>query len=242
MPTLERHNTNKHTLVMHKKSELEAMTQEELVAIANELGLSAKIEDEQIDLIYKIIDEESIQSASQKTTKEKTPRKRVRISKKEPDRVYSASQGNGENFDLKKKDNNTNPKDINNTLLFEEDMHVTAKEETIDIKEDKIEKMQETPLEIIKNEEEAKPAAKKRGRKTKAEKAAESTELQLHVEGTNSMNDIAEVPMEILQDSGDSKQTEEPQEEKIFNISGCFRCTLLYRIFCFFFLWFFSLF
>ena len=82
MPKLERHNTNKHTLVMHKKSELEAMTQEELVAIANELGLSAKIEDEQIDLIYKIIDEESIQSASQKTTKEKTPRKRVRISKK----------------------------------------------------------------------------------------------------------------------------------------------------------------
>lgn len=217
MPTLERHNTNKHTLVMHKKSELEAMTQEELVAIANELGLSAKIEDEQIDLIYKIIDEESIQSASQKTTKEKTPRKRVRISKKEPDRVYSASQGNGENFDLKKKDNNTNPKDINNTLLFDEELNVSAKEETIDIKEGKIEKMQETPLEIIKNEEEAKPAAKKRGRKTKAEKAAESTELQLHVEGTNSMNDIAEVPMEILQDSGDSKQTEEPQEEKTEN-------------------------
>ena len=54
-------------------------------------------------LIYQIIDEESILSASQKATTTKTPRKRVRVSKKETDRVYSASQGNGENFDMKKK-------------------------------------------------------------------------------------------------------------------------------------------
>ena len=44
-----------------------------------------------------------ILSASQKATTTKTPRKRVRVSKKETDRVYSASQGNGENFDMKKR-------------------------------------------------------------------------------------------------------------------------------------------
>ena len=78
------------------------MSQEELAGIAKELGISAP-EDDKMGLIYQIIDEESILSASQKATTTKTPRKRTRIAKKEPDRVYSASQGNGENFDLKKK-------------------------------------------------------------------------------------------------------------------------------------------
>lgn len=89
---------------MHKKSELEAMSQEELIDIAKNLGIPSPNEDDRMGLIYQIIDEESILSASQKATTTKTPRKRVRVSKKETDRVYSASQGNGENFDMKKKE------------------------------------------------------------------------------------------------------------------------------------------
>ena len=88
---------------MHNKSELESMSIEEVKDIAKELGIPTHASDEQIDLIYRILDEESIRSA-QKASETKTPRKRTRISKKETDKVYSASQlGEGENFDLKKK-------------------------------------------------------------------------------------------------------------------------------------------
>ena len=91
-----------HILDMHKKSELEAMSQEELTGIAKELGIPAPEEDK-MGLIYQIIDEESILSAAQKAPTTKTTRKRTRIAKKEPDHVYSASQGNGENLKIKKK-------------------------------------------------------------------------------------------------------------------------------------------
>ena len=87
---------------MHKKSELEAMSQDELMDIAKELGIQTSKDENTMDLIYKIIDEESIQSSS-KNTETKAPKKRARIAKKEPDKVYSANQTNGENFDLKKK-------------------------------------------------------------------------------------------------------------------------------------------
>ncbi len=91
---------------MHKKSELENMSQEELMDIAKELGIQTPGEGDRMGLIYQIIDEESIQSASQKAAPAKTPRKRIKVVKKETDRVYSASQGNGENFDIKKRDIN----------------------------------------------------------------------------------------------------------------------------------------
>ena len=51
---------------MHKKSELEAMTREELEHIATQLGITSTEGKEPMDLIYQIIDEESIQSAAQK--------------------------------------------------------------------------------------------------------------------------------------------------------------------------------
>lgn len=88
---------------MYKKSELEAMSFDELQDIAKKLGIEASKEDDQMELIYRIIDEESIRLTSSKTEVE-TPKKRTRISKKkEVDKVYSANQVNGENFDIKKK-------------------------------------------------------------------------------------------------------------------------------------------
>ena len=79
------------------------MSQDELIGIAQELGIKTSLDEDKMDLIYHIIDEESVQSATQKSAEPKTPRKRIRIAKKETDRVYSANQTNGENFDLKKK-------------------------------------------------------------------------------------------------------------------------------------------
>ena len=71
----EKYNTYLH---MHKKSELEAMSQEELIDIAKNLGIPSPNEGDRMGLIYQIIDEESILSASQKATTTKTPRKRVK--------------------------------------------------------------------------------------------------------------------------------------------------------------------
>ena len=59
---------------MHKKSELENMSQEELMDIAKELGIQTPGEGDRMGLIYQIIDEESIQSASQKAAPAKTPK------------------------------------------------------------------------------------------------------------------------------------------------------------------------
>ena len=63
---------------MHKKSELENMSQEELMDIAKELGIQTPGEGDRMGLIYQIIDEESIQSASQKAAPAKTPPARTR--------------------------------------------------------------------------------------------------------------------------------------------------------------------
>ncbi len=139
-------------LSMHKKSELESKSLEELQNIARELGIQVEHSDSSLDLIYKIIDEESIQSATQKVSEEKPARKRTRIAKKEPDRVYSASQGSGENFDLKKK---APVEDLFST--------VPPTEETPS------DSMPETPETTSASDS---PAPKKRGRKSKAEKAA----------------------------------------------------------------------
>ena len=193
---------------MHKKSELEAMSQEELAGIAKELGISAP-EDDKMGLIYQIIDEESILSASQKATTTKTPRKRTRIAKKEPDRVYSASQGNGENFDLKKK----------NTSEAQADSETATAEDSM---------TESVPAAESQEEQVTAKLPKKRGRKPKAEKAAEAENVtettgEEMPAGQNAQAEQAEetqqqqeldftdVPLDILQDT--QQQPEEAIQE-----------------------------
>lgn len=143
---------------MHKKSELEAMSQDELMDIAKELGIQTSKDENTMDLIYKIIDEESIQSSS-KNTETKAPKKRARIAKKEPDKVYSANQTNGENFDLKKKsskktqENAETPTAVISIEQTETNTNATAESEIPTVA----------------------PTPKKRGRKPKAEKEEEQT-------------------------------------------------------------------
>ncbi len=193
---------------MHKKSELEAMSQEELAGIAKELGISAP-EDDKMGLIYQIIDEESILSASQKATTTKTPRKRTRIAKKEPDHVYSASQGNGENFDLKKK----------NTSEAQADSETATAEDSM---------TESVPAAESQEEQVTAKLPKKRGRKPKAEKAAEAENVtettgEEMPAGQNAQAEQAEetqqqqeldftdVPLDILQDT--QQQPEEAIQE-----------------------------
>ncbi len=210
---------------MHKKSELEAMSAEELAGIAKELGITSPSENNRMDLIYQIIDEESIQSAAQKTAPAKTPRKRVRITKKETDRVYSASQGNGENFDLmKKKESANDNKDKDNLTAPKEQPAKTATETAAEAAN---ETAAPTDAEQA-NEQPAAPAPKKRGRKPKTEKAAEETaepqasEQPAVTETTEpkeqpKLEDITDVPLDILQDNPTAQQpeSEEPASENI---------------------------
>ena len=197
---------------MHKKSELENMSQEELMDIAKELGIQTPGEGDRMGLIYQIIDEESIQSASQKAAPAKTPRKRIKVVKKETDRVYSASQGNGENFDIKKRDINRANR-VETTVAAESSATpaIAPAPASTDAMETEAAAPEATP--------EA-PAPKKRGRKSKAEKAAMEAAAKLAEEQAQSAepeeeqqpepaNDaISDVPLDILQDS-----TPQPAEE-----------------------------
>ena len=173
---------------MHTKSDLETMSVEELRDIASHLGINAQSSDNQLDLIYRIIDEESAQTAAQRVSESKpAPRKRTRISKKETDRVYSASQGNGENFDLKKR----TPQDgkLIDDIAAELFQHAEAA----------------AAAAGKQPEPKPEPAPKKRGRKPKAEKAAtEPTAMQIAQE-------IAEAK-EKAAASEAAATTEEPAE------------------------------
>ena len=196
---------------MHKKSELEAMSQEELIDIAKNLGIPSPNEGDRMGLIYQIIDEESILSASQKATTTKTPRKRVRVSKKETDRVYSASQGNGENFDMKKKEAARDNKEEATELKNEKTTPVISPE-LADLPVEAIVEKEISDNTIENNAEAiAAPAPKKRGRKSKAENAALEAAAKLAEEQATVLSDeakqlpvmdepITDVPLEILQD------------------------------------------
>ena len=133
------------------------MPLEQLQDIARDLGISIKSGDEKIDLIYQIIDTQSELSAAAqvKAAETKATTKRKRISKKESDHVYSASQGSGENFDLKKK---TTKNKATEAAVEEPAAPKEKKEPQTEV--------QETTVEVA-------AAPKRRGRKTKAEKAAE---------------------------------------------------------------------
>lgn len=146
-------------LYMHTKSELEEMSLEQLQDIARDLGISIKSADEKIDLIYQIIDTQSeLSAAAQVKAAETKATKRKRISKKESDHVYSASQGSGENFDLKKKTTKAKAAEP----VAEEVAPAAPAEETKAAQPESQEPAAETAA-----------PAKKRGRKTKTEKAAE---------------------------------------------------------------------
>ncbi len=76
---------------MYKLEELNHKSKEELVNIANELGIKNTNKMDEAELRLTIIDEQAANFASTAAT-EKTPRKRARVSVKSVDRVYSANQ------------------------------------------------------------------------------------------------------------------------------------------------------
>ena len=139
---------------MYTKEQLERMDIPQLVAIANELGVKVSQNDELEKVIYDILDRAAETAASGETTPK---RKRARISKKDPDKVYTVNGKEGENLDVKTQKG----KNVEQPSLFADPVNKPADQE------------QPTGGEV----QEANPVEpivikKHRGRKSKAELAA----------------------------------------------------------------------
>ena len=129
----------------------------ELQSIAKELGIKNAESMKKDELVYGILDEQAIAGASKKAAKDTQTRgKRSRISvKKEGDKVYTATQDKAQKLEA-------NTPDIPAKVSpFSEDA------------KPKNEEVAEAPAAEPKKAEDAKPNAKKRGRKAKNEKPAE---------------------------------------------------------------------
>lgn len=193
------------------------MSQDELIGIAQELGIKTSLDEDKMDLIYHIIDEESVQSATQKSAEPKTPRKRIRIAKKETDRVYSANQTNGENFDLKKKNKKNNMTSIKEENINDSSAKPGTEEmanelQPVDNNENPtMEISAETMPDNQTNTESPQP--KKRGRKSKTEnKKAEAEQTEIVSPNTDepTNTDVVESePQELPAVSEISAETED---------------------------------
>ncbi len=147
---------------MYTKEQLEQMEIPQLMGIAQEMEIKVSQDLSQQDVIYAILDKAAEQSATSGDTSSK--RKRTRIVKKDTDRVYTVNGKEGENFDVKSR----GIKSAEAPSLFSDVVPETTTEPA------DAAPAAETPSE----EPAAKPAPKKRGRKSKAEQAAIAAEKE----------------------------------------------------------------
>jgi len=131
------------------------------MGIAAELGVKVTPSDELETVIYAILDKAAEDSATGTTA---AKRKRTRITKKDTDRVYSVTGKDGENYDVKGRGKKT----AEVPSLFND--LPTVPTESEEQKADEAGKAENTAVVP------AKPAPKKRGRKSKAELAAIAAE------------------------------------------------------------------
>jgi transcription termination factor Rho len=149
---------------MYNIDELSSKDISELEDIAKELGISINTKASQQEIVYTILDEQAKIGAAK--TPQTTKRKRVRITKKDTDRVYSVNGKEGENFDLKKN----KPMTMEAAPLFAalppEEAGMVAEPEQPVTEEKEATPEAETPEEVLAK------FPKHRGRKSKAELAA----------------------------------------------------------------------
>ena len=150
---------------MLSKEELLAKDISELENIAQSLGVTNEFDDDKEGLIYAILDRQADRGAAEQAAPLK--RKRVRIAKKDTDRVYTVNGREGENFDVKKNKIKNEAPSLFKDLpagLPEEEVEPAAEEEPIMLNEQNWDNM--TPEEIMAS------IPKHRGRKSKAEQEA----------------------------------------------------------------------
>lgn len=150
---------------MLSKEELLTKDISELENIAQSLGVTNEFDDDKEGLIYAILDRQADRGAAEQAAPLK--RKRVRIAKKDTDRVYTVNGREGENFDVKKNKIKNEALSLFKDLpagLPEEEVEPAAEEEPIMLNEQNWDNM--TPEEIMAS------IPKHRGRKSKAEQEA----------------------------------------------------------------------
>ena len=178
---------------MYTKEELEAMDIPQLVGIADQLGIKVKPEDEMTDVVYAILDKAAENSAA---ADDSPKRKRTRIAKKDTSKVYTVNGDEGENLDSK---SNRKKKKVETPSLFSD-----------------------VPAAAPQPEEEeapAVPAPKRRGRKTKAELAAETAAEQAAMEAEREPE--AEVP-ETEMPEAEMPEAEVPEADFVVPEAGNF--------------------
>ena len=147
---------------MYSKDELLSKNISELEGIAKELGSDVQSGATQDDIVYAILDKQAEVEGNKNPLG--TKRRRVRIVKKDTDRVYSVNGKEGENFDSKK--NRTSSNEVQ--PLFKEVAQET-KEDSEPVQEpvkEVTEVPSSTPADVLAQ------FPKHRGRKSKAELAA----------------------------------------------------------------------
>ena len=187
---------------MYNLEQLATKELSELQAIATELGVENADKLEKNDLMFRIIDEQADAAATGANT-EKATRKRTRVSVKNVDRVYSASQNKTTKIDKKMQ------VALNDTLFGslsqEEKNMLTPSDE------------QQTEVPATESAPQAEEAPKKRGRKKKEETEAPQTEVQAEIEQPTEDQPIEDVPQaeEAPKKRGRKKkeEAEAPQNE-----------------------------
>ncbi len=137
---------------MYSKEDLLSKSSTELADIAQSLGVNSEEATGGDDLIYAILDKQA-EEEGKNNPLVSSKRKRIRIAKTEPDKVYSVNGKSGENFDTKKA-----RAAVEQPRLFKDPL--TVKEEM----------SADAPLDVKALEEELASLPKHRGPKTKRER------------------------------------------------------------------------
>ena len=203
---------------MYSKSELQNKSLEELQAIADEYGISSNKKDH-AELMYDIIDHESV-SAAQKATEK--PKKRSRI--KTVDLVYSANQLKAKKIDKQKTVTTSN-------TLFD-DLSAEEKEMLEQPAPIEAEPVAEAPVEEAPKKKRGRPKKdeteetsteapveetpkKKRGRPKKEEAASETAKSQLTDEAPAIKPEAeADNSSPLAEEEGTAKKAEEKPRQK----------------------------
>ena len=196
---------------MHTKSELENLTDEQLVVLAKSLNIPVSSSTEKIDLIYGIIGAESEQPAVVPAEK---PKKRGRKSKAEKEAEAAESQSATESSKQSKR-----------TSKKAKEVPAEAPEAAAEDSKPAEEPIAEVPT-VAEETSEAPVAAekpKKRGRKTKAEKEAEAAAAAAEQPTLFSEEDVAqeEVAAEVEQpEMADMPYADAPSEVGYSQVNG----------------------
>ena len=177
---------------MYNLEELNRKEKEELLNIANEMGIKNAEKMDDLTLRLTIIDEQATTFASTAASTEKSGRKRSRVSIKSVDRVYTASQDKAKKIDKTMKV--TKDESMFAALSDDEKAMLTtapvAEAPVAEVAAEPKKRGRKTKAkeetEVVKVEEanvpeaaaEEAPAPKKRGRKPKAKEEAEEVKVE----------------------------------------------------------------